>query len=622
MTRPDDHLHRFHGRERLLAALAQRLQGSDKDLVWVDLGGGTAEAVATMAKFMDLRAFKAIYIVDLCEPLTLVAERKIADNGWFNVHLVREDASTFRPPEGEANVVTCSYSLSMMPDFHAVVDGAISYLAHGGLIGAADYYVSSKYDTALRQTSSLARFLWRSAFDADNVDVGPERRTYLEHRLTTVHEFNGLGPVPYVPLIRIPYYVWIGSNSTDPELLRMLAAPGPVVRSAGEKALRPPLISLFPPSFLYSVSWEDPEPDRPVLQVGPGDRVITLCAGGCNCFEYLAEGASQVTAVDLNPAQTHLLELKAVCVARLPYDDVWKLFGEGRHENAPELFRREIFPFLSQDAVEFWTERMFYFKHGLYYYGGMGLLIMAIKYLAMFMGLTSKLQRFIEAPTLNEQIDIWNSLWLVRAWKHMPRFLWNFAQHLVGGVFMSKPVMWFGAGVPSAQLKLITDELPICEYVLGLFDAVATQNHMAESNYFYRVCLTGKFSPTCCPFWLRRENFEELKRTNAATRLHIKTGTYQAELEKGIYTRAIIMDHMDWLGEEYGENLSVSLAQHIAPGGRIIWRSATKDPPYRKQIEAAGFECTQVAAHSKDTPYIDRINMYASFWVGVRTERA
>ena len=82
------------------------------------------------------------------------------------------------------------------------------------------------------------------------------------------------------------------------------------------------------------------------------------------------------------------------------------------------------------------------------------------------------------------------------------------------------------------------------------------------------------------------------------------------------------MDHMDWLGEEYGENLSVSLAQHIAPGGRIIWRSATKDPPYRKQIEAAGFECTQVAAHSKDTPYIDRINMYASFWVGVRTERA
>lgn len=604
-----------------MAALAQRL-ANQTDLVWCDLGSGTAEAIAQMAQYMDLGRFKAIYVVDLCEPLAQAAEAKIAENGWTNVHVVREDASTFRPPGGTADLITFAYSLSMMPEFHSVIDGTISYLAPGGLIGGADYFVSSKYDTSLRQTSSIARFFWRSIFDLDGVDIGPERRAYLEHRLTTVHEYNGLGRIPYVPLVRVPFYVWIGSNSTDPEQLRVLAAPGPIVRSPGEKAAKPPMFSLFPSSFLYSVSWEDPEPDRPVLDVQPGDRLITLCAGGCNCFEYLHQGAAQVTAVDLNPAQTHLLELKAVCVARLPYDDVWKLFGEGVHEDAEALFQREIFPYLSQDAVEFWSERMFYFKHGLYYFGGMGMMIMCMKYTAMLLGMQRNIAAFLEAPTLEDQVKAWNSFWLVYAWKHMPRVLWGFLQWVVTSIFLSKPMMWFGAGVPPAQLKLITDEVPICEYVLNLLDGVATTNHLRDSNYFYRVCLTGKFTKSCCPFWLKKENFDELKRTNAVTRLHIKTGTYQSELEKCEYTRAVIMDHMDWLGEAYGDQLSAALARQIAPGGKIIWRSATRDPPYRKQIEAAGFECKQEAAHAQGTPYIDRINMYASFWSGTRIGKA
>jgi len=81
-------------------------------MVWVDLGGGTAENVNMMANYMDLKKFKKIYIVDLCASLCEQAKAKVAANGWKNVEVIQADACQFAPPEGTATLVTFSYSLS------------------------------------------------------------------------------------------------------------------------------------------------------------------------------------------------------------------------------------------------------------------------------------------------------------------------------------------------------------------------------------------------------------------------------------------------------------------------------------------------------------------------------
>ena len=52
----------------MLAACAARLRGQE-GMVWVDLGGGTGENVDLMASYIDLSAFKQIYVVDLCKSL-------------------------------------------------------------------------------------------------------------------------------------------------------------------------------------------------------------------------------------------------------------------------------------------------------------------------------------------------------------------------------------------------------------------------------------------------------------------------------------------------------------------------------------------------------------------------
>ncbi len=47
------------------------------------------------------------------------------------------------------------------------------------------------------------------------------------------------------------------------------------------------------------------------------------------------------------------------------------MFGEGRHPNIKQIFEQRLAPFMTQASYKFWECRLWYFKQGLYYQGGM-----------------------------------------------------------------------------------------------------------------------------------------------------------------------------------------------------------------------------------------------------------
>lgn len=52
----------------------------------------------------------------------------------------------------------------------------------------------------------------------------------------------------------------------------------------------------------------------------------------CACAAHMwVPCALQVVSVDCNPAQSALLELKAVAIQQLDFEDAWAMFGEGKH---------------------------------------------------------------------------------------------------------------------------------------------------------------------------------------------------------------------------------------------------------------------------------------------------
>lgn len=111
--------------------------------VGVDMGGGTAANVECLGSEID--RMKSLYVVDLSSSLIDVARRRVARRGWTNVRALVGDATTFRPAEGQADVVTFSYALTMMPDWFAALEHAAAILRPGGWIGVVDFYVSRKH---------------------------------------------------------------------------------------------------------------------------------------------------------------------------------------------------------------------------------------------------------------------------------------------------------------------------------------------------------------------------------------------------------------------------------------------------------------------------------------------
>src|SRR3954469_23578685 len=95
-------------------------------------------------------------------------------------------------------------------------------------------------------------------------------------------------------------------------------------------------------NLIYNTCWEDPRLDRVALDLKPSDRVVVITSAGCNALDYLLAGAGEVNAVDVNPIQNSLLELKRAAILSLDYDSFFELFGDGRTPHAKELYLDEL----------------------------------------------------------------------------------------------------------------------------------------------------------------------------------------------------------------------------------------------------------------------------------------
>jgi len=72
-------------------------------------------------------------------------------------------------------------------------------------------------------------------------------------------------------------------------------------------------------NLVYNACWEDPRVDRVALDLSPADNVLVITSAGCNALDYVLAGARHIHAVDMNPRQNALLELKLAAIRRLDF---------------------------------------------------------------------------------------------------------------------------------------------------------------------------------------------------------------------------------------------------------------------------------------------------------------
>ncbi|KEP46673.1 betaine lipid synthase, partial [Rhizoctonia solani 123E] len=444
----DSTRHRLlRGRKTMLqlAAAHIRERKSDKPLVWVDIGGGTGWNIETMDAYMPIQQFDAIYLVDLCDPLLHIARKRFAAKGWTNVHVVHADACTFQLPgwpahggdvlPGSVSLVTLSYSLSMIPPYHRLLDRVDQMLdpAHG-LVGVVDFYTSRSCGGLHEESIGgvgkvvgwLSHWFWQIWFDLDHVDLSPGRRDYLQYKFGTVKILNGRNGM-FLPCSTCasPYYVWLGcsrsvnvsaaleafetdsGNSVGNYSPKSVASTRGLKRvtslvrldGSGDSKVDTQSEQVVPPSsafhyhsqtpwrlpyythavhkefrtFIYAFTWEDPMEDMKHLKLTTDSSILCISSAGDNALHYaIAAGPRRIHCVDMNPCQGHLVELKLAALRTLPHATFFDMFGSGKLSNFRTLLDNELSPWLSSAAYQFWKNNQNAFEKSFYQRGYSG----------------------------------------------------------------------------------------------------------------------------------------------------------------------------------------------------------------------------------------------------------
>jgi betaine lipid synthase len=157
------------------------------------------------------------------------------------------------------------------------------------------------------------------------------------------------------------------------------------------------------------------------------------------------------------------------------------------------------------------------------------------------------------------------------------------------------------------------------EYVVNTLDPVVKTSHIKSSNYFYYMPLMNKYHPSSVPAYLTESGFKTLQenpeRLDAIT-IHTDmiVNVLNTQIADEELTKVILMDHLDWFSLEDATAELSAVARKVKKGGKVFWRSAGKRPWYITLFEELGFRVYPCQIREGETLFIDRVNMYASFW--------
>lgn len=325
-------------------------------------------------------------------------------------------------------------------------------------------------------------------------------------------------------------------------------------------------------NLVYNTCWEDPRLDRQMMNLQADSRVVMITSAGCNALDYLLDAPAEIHAVDMNPRQNALLQLKVAMIQRGNFEDLFTLFGQGAHTGFKALVE-ELAPDLHPYASAYWRAKHYYFKStplnpSFYYRGTAGQ--MAWIALKTFLGSSRKVREYahalLEARSLEEQRTLY---------AQVKPTLWS---GLISWL-MRQPMAMTMLGVPRAQVRLIETQFRggLPGYIQSKMEHVLTEISIQE-NYFWRVYLTGAYTRECCPNYLREEHQATLRQRTDRITTHSTTVANFLREHPGRYTHYVLLDHQDWLAAHKPQALEEEwrlILENSAPGACVLMRSAS-----------------------------------------------
>lgn len=326
--------------------------------------------------------------------------------------------------------------------------------------------------------------------------------------------------------------------------------------------------------LVYAQIWEDPVVDMAALEIGPGQRVVTIASGSCNALSYLTADPAEVTAVDLNPAHIALGQLKLAAVRHLPcYAALRRFFVEADCDPNVQAYHYQLRRHLDAKCRRYWEgrdlvgrRRIDGFASGIYKRGLLGGFIGAAHLIARLYGRNPR--EILAAGSLAEQRRVFEE-----------RFAPLFDRKLIRWL-TSQPASLFGLGIPPAQFDALAGGERMAEVLKQRLEKLAC-DFAVNDNYFAWQAFSRGYdrSPDApLPPWLEPANYACLReRIDRLTIRHASVTEHLAGQADASLDRYVLLDAQDWMDDAQLTALWSQITRTARPGARVLFRTAAEE---------------------------------------------
>jgi S-adenosylmethionine:diacylglycerol 3-amino-3-carboxypropyl transferase len=362
----------------------------------------------------------------------------------------------------------------------------------------------------------------------------------------------------------------------------------------------------FKSSIFYSVQNEDYQTELAILRRLDNNsplRVLLVASSGENALSLLTQDiVAEIHAVDINPAQLHLCELRRTAAEHLTQAEQLRFLGADPATSGPtgeserlELFER-IHPYLPEAAHTFWeTCRDREIAFGVHHVGRNDVLMHDLQERLQSVGFDP-----LGRPLKDEDLPRWKNV-----------YTGLMTPDYIREVF----------GLPSEALAAKIAE--IAGY-LGECHFRALQQPHPQRDPFLTTAFANSYATTAgeagFPLYLQPQGQAALQQLGTRERLHLHTGNVLEQMtllanSYGPFDLISISNIADWMNEAQFSATVVQARDCLKPGGALLARTATGRPMI---IEVMRQQMSVDDEFNTELPQIERGPWFRTISTGFR----
>jgi S-adenosylmethionine-diacylglycerol 3-amino-3-carboxypropyl transferase len=312
---------------------------------------------------------------------------------------------------------------------------------------------------------------------------------------------------------------------------------------------------------LYANCWEDPRLDRAALGIDENDIVLSVTSGGCNLLAFLLDDPRKVIALDVNPHQGYLLELKMAAFRMLSYQSNLEFFGVRPCSTRVECYLQKLRPCLSSDAARFWDGHPRKIARGIIHAGRYERYMRLLRRTVVAgFGKRRLIKRMFETddPAAREKLyrEKWQGVW------------WS----LLTGVMLSRGLN--SLLFDKAFFAYLDRDFSFGRHFAAKAKRALVQLPMKENSFLSYILLGRFYDEAYLPVYLRRENFQAIR--DRLDRVEIVTDSCEhffAGLEDSSISKFNFSNIFEWMSPAAFENLLRETVRVARDGAVLTYRN-------------------------------------------------